>query len=434
MANAFWYRALRGPAIAASVSVSAVALAPAAHAEKYAAIVVDADTGEVLHARHQDDPRYPASLTKVMTLYLLFDAIDAGEVGLKDKMKVSRNAAAQPPSNLRLRAGDTISVEDAIYALVTKSANDVAAVVAEHLGGTEAKFAAEMTRKGRELGLTSTTFRNASGLPNTAQLSTARDLAILADALLDNHGDYYHYFQQQRFSWGGMTYRNHNELINTVPGVDGIKTGYTRASGFNLMTSAERDGRRIIAIMLGGASAKSRNAHVAELVETAFTAIGLPAEVVDPNQKLMTFAALEQPLNPNGAAEPMLNGKPLSAILAETGGAQPAAPQTLREPELAEGDAGEPAAASQNDVVGELLPGAPAEFSMLDTLLTVAMADLAQEASDSAVIVDMAPAEILPATPVFDGISVSEYEARQRARATASAPVSDYTRRQTRRR
>lgn len=428
MANAFWYRALRGPAIAASVSVSAVALAPAAHAEKYAAIVVDADTGEVLHARHQDAPRYPASLTKVMTLYLLFDAIDAGEVSLNDKMKVSRNAAAQPPSNLRLRAGDTISVEDAIYALVTKSANDVAVVVAEHLGGSESKFAAQMTRKGRDLGLTNTTFRNASGLPNTAQLSTARDLAILADALLDNHGKYYHYFQNQRFSWGGMTYRNHNELINTVEGVDGIKTGYTRASGFNLMTSAERDGRRIIAIMMGGASAKSRNTHVAELVETAFTAIGLPPEVIDPNQKLMTFAALQQPLNPNAAAEPMLNGKPLSATVAETHGV----PAMAGEPEIVEGDAGEQIAASEADAPGNL-SAAATDYSVLDTL-SFAQIDLPHGAAEDAVVVDMAPAEVLPAAPVFDGISVSEYEARQRARAAASAHVSDYTRRQLRRR
>lgn len=428
MANAFWYRALRGPAIAASVSVSAVALAPAAHAEKYAAIVVDADTGEVLHARHQDDPRYPASLTKVMTLYLLFDAVDAGEVKLTDKMTVSRNAAAQPPSNLRLRAGDKISVEDAIYALVTKSANDVAVVVAEHLGGTESKFATQMTRKGRDLGLTNTTFRNASGLPNTAQLSTARDLAILADALLDNHGKYYHYFQNQRFSWGGMTYRNHNELINTVEGVDGIKTGYTRASGFNLMTSAERDGRRIIAIMMGGASAKSRNTHVAELVETAFTAIGLPPEVVDPDQRLMTFAALQQPLNPNAAAEPMLNGKPLSVILAENHAASAIQP----EPEIVEGDAGEQISAREPDVVSNI-PAPAADYTVLDTL-SFTLADLPHDIAEHALAAETVPEEVLPAAPVFDGISVAEYEARQRARAAASAQVSDYTRRQLRRR
>lgn len=418
MAAAVWSRAFRGSAIAASVSITAAVLAPVAHAEKYAAIVVDADTGEVLHARNEDDPRYPASLTKVMTLYLLFDAIDAGEVSLKDKIKVSRNAAAQPPSNLRLKAGDTISVEDAIYALVTKSANDVAAAVAEFLGGSERKFAVMMTDKASELGLANTTFRNASGLPNTAQLSTARDLAILADALLDNHGDYYHYFQNQRFSWGGMTYKSHNNLIGSVDGVDGIKTGYTRASGFNLMTSAERDGRRVIAVMLGGASAKSRDAHVTELVESAFAALGQTPELIDPNAKLMSFAALQTPLNPNAAAEPMLNGRPLSAILAEASATQPA--DMLQEPEIVEGDASEQAPAPAEEVT------AVANFNVPNTL-TVSGYEKAQTG------VTAGPPQILPAL-TLDGISVSEYEAKQAAKAAAGKSVSDYTRRQLRRR
>ena len=420
MAATVWSRALRGSAIAASVSVSAAVMAPAAHAEKYAAIVVDADSGEVLHARNQDEPRYPASLTKVMTLYLLFDAIDAGEVSLNDKMKVSRNAAAQPPSNLRLKAGDTISVEDAIYALVTKSANDVAVVVAEYLGGSERKFAARMTDKASELGLANTTFRNASGLPNTAQLSTARDLAILADALLDNHADYYHYFQNQRFSWGGMTYKSHNALIGSVDGVDGIKTGYTRASGFNLMTSAERDGRRVIAVMLGGASAKSRDAHVTELVEQAFISIGQTPEVIDPNARMMSFASLETPLNPNAAAEPMLNGRPLSAILAEQAGTQPL--DSLSQPELVEGDAAEQAPAAE--IVPEI-SDAP-DYNVPNTL-SVTSYERAQTGA-----VATAPQIVPAATP--NGISVSDYEASQAARAAAARAVTEYTRRQLRRR
>lgn len=418
MAAIVWSRAFRGSAIAASVSITAAVLAPVAHAEKYAAIVVDADTGEVLHARNQDDPRYPASLTKVMTLYLLFDAIDAGDVSLKDKIKVSRNAAAQPPSNLRLKAGDTITVEEAIYALVTKSANDVAAAVAEFLGGSERKFAAMMTDKASELGLANTTFRNASGLPNTAQLSTARDLAILADALLDNHGDYYHYFQNQRFSWGGMTYKSHNNLIGSVDGVDGIKTGYTRASGFNLMTSAERDGRRVIAVMLGGASAKSRDAHVTELVESAFAALGQTPEVIDPNTKLMSFAALQTPLNPNAAAEPMLNGRPLSAILAEAAANQSA--DMLQEPEIVEGDASEQAPVPAGEIT------ATADFNVPNTL-SVSSYEKAQTG------ITAGPPQILPAL-TLDGISVSEYEAQQAAKAAAGKSVADYTRRQLRRR
>lgn len=409
MAADIWFRALRGSALAATISVTAITLAPAAYAEKYAAIVVDADTGEVLHARHQDAPRYPASLTKVMTLYLLFDAMDAGTVKLEDQMTVSRHAASQPPSNLRLRAGDKIRVEDAIYALVTKSANDVAVVVAEHLGGSETKFASDMTAKARALGLTNTTFRNASGLPNTAQLSTARDLAILADALLDNHGKYYHYFQNQKFSWGGMAYRNHNDLIGKVDGVDGIKTGYTRASGFNLMTSAERDGRRVIAVMLGGATAKSRNTHVSELVETAFAAINPSPESVDPNQQLMSFASLQQPLNPNAAAEPMLNGRPISAILAEASQAesQPAAdaqPQlVLAEAEMGEGDASDQTAT-------EPAPTTPAP-------------EVAQPAQ---------PLQQAAPPAASSGPSISQYEARQTSRAATSS-LDDYTRRQLRR-
>ena len=430
MAAVVWSRAFRGSAIAASVTITAAVMAPVAHAEKYAAIVVDADTGEVLHARNQDDPRYPASLTKVMTLYLLFDAIDAGEVKLTDKITVSRNAAAQPPSNLRLKAGDKISVEDAIYALTTKSANDVAAAVAEFLGGSERKFAAKMTDKARDLGLSNTTFRNASGLPDTAQLSTARDLAILADALLDNHAPYYHYFQTQRFSWGGMTYKSHNNLIGAVNGVDGIKTGYTRASGFNLMTSAERDGRRVIAIMLGGASAKSRDAHVTELVEAAFVSLGQTPEVIDPNTKLMSFAALNTPLNPNAAAEPMLNGRPLSAILAEQAAAQSA--EVPSEPEFAEGDISESLPA--REVVPEIAKAPepkPREFKApeynVPNALTVSGYQQAQTGVSAS-----APKVVPAATP--NGLTVSEYEATQAARAAAAQAVQDYTRRQLRRR
>lgn len=430
MAAVVWSRAFRGSAIAASVTITAAVMAPVAHAEKYAAIVVDADTGEVLHARNQDDPRYPASLTKVMTLYLLFDALDAGEVKLTDKITVSRNAAAQPPSNLRLKAGDKISVEDAIYALTTKSANDVAAAVAEFLGGSERKFAAKMTDKARDLGLSNTTFRNASGLPDTAQLSTARDLAILADALLDNHASYYHYFQAQRFSWGGMTYKSHNNLIGAVNGVDGIKTGYTRASGFNLMTSAERDGRRVIAVVLGGASAKSRDAHVTELVESAFVSLGQTPELIDPNTKLMSFASLNTPLNPNAAAEPMLNGRPLSAILAEQAGVQSA--EVLREPEFAEGDISD--ALPAREVVPESAKAPepkPREFKAPDynvpDSLTVSGYQQAQTGVSAS-----APKVVPAAAP--NGLTVSEYEATQAARAAAAQAVQDYTRRQLRRR
>lgn len=283
-----------------------------ASAEKYASIVIDLETDEVLHARHADAPRYPASLTKAMTLYMLFDAMKSGEVKLYEKLPVSRAAASQPPSSLRLRAGSTITTKDAINALITKSANDVAVVVAERLGGTEQRFATLMTAKARAMGMESTTFKNASGLPNTQQLSTARDMSILAQSLLEDHADYYGYFANTKFSWGRATYKNHNQLIGKVAGVDGIKTGYTRASGFNLMTSAKRRGRRVVAIMFGGSTARSRDQHVTDLIEAAYKSFE-PSDVAPGLRTRITFSEVQPPLEPNGAALPVLNGKVFGA-------------------------------------------------------------------------------------------------------------------------
>ncbi|MEL8055239.1 MAG: D-alanyl-D-alanine carboxypeptidase, partial [Pseudomonadota bacterium] len=227
------------------------------------------------------------------------------------KLTVSRTAASQPPSSLRLKVGSTITVSDAIDALVTKSANDVAVVVAERLGGTEQRFATLMTAKARSMGMTRTTFRNASGLPDTQQLSTARDMAILAERVLEDHAAYYGYFAETRFSWGRNTYRNHNRLIGKVEGVDGIKTGYTRASGFNLMTSAKRRGRRVVTIMFGGSTARSRDQHVTDLVEAAYAS--LKDSPTDPRLRArIQFSNVQPPLEPNGAAMPVLNGQVFS--------------------------------------------------------------------------------------------------------------------------
>lgn len=291
--------------------ICGVGLMPKAMAEKYASIVVDIETGEVLHARHADALRYPASLTKAMTLYMLFDALKSGEVQATELFPVSRFAAAQAPSSLRLEAGDTISVRDAILALITKSANDVSVVVAERLGGSERAFAALMTAKAREMGMTQTTFRNASGLPNARQLSTARDMAILAERLLEDHAEYYGYFATTDFSWGDANYENHNRLIGNVLGVDGIKTGYTRASGFNLMASAKRNGRRIVTIMFGGSTSRSRDEHVAELIEAAYASLAQDQPVPeDPEAPVQTaFNQIRLPVGPNEAAAPMLNGQ-----------------------------------------------------------------------------------------------------------------------------
>ena len=299
----------RIPALFAKSSLAIAAIftlgfTPSATAEKYASIVVDLERDEVLHARHADAPRYPASLTKAMTLYMLFDAMKAGEVRLHEELPVSRAAANQPPSSLRLRAGSTITTKQAINALITKSAN----VVAERLGGTEARFATLMTAKANAMGMESTTFKNASGLPNSQQLSTARDMAVLAERLLEDHADYYGYFSNKKFSWGRATYKNHNRLIGTVEGVDGIKTGYTRASGFNLMTSAKRRGRRVVAIMFGGSTARSRDQHVTDLVEAAYKSFE-PTDLEPELRLRMSFSEVQPPVDPNGAAMPVLNGK-----------------------------------------------------------------------------------------------------------------------------
>ncbi|GIL01601.1 MAG: D-alanyl-D-alanine carboxypeptidase [Alphaproteobacteria bacterium] len=239
-----------------------------AGAATYAGIVVDAKSGKVLYAHRADARAYPASLTKMMTLYLLFEAMEAGKVSKSTKIAMSAYAASKPPTKLGVKPGGTFTVEQAILALVTKSANDVAAAVAEKLGGSEAEFARMMTRKARQLGMKDTTFRNASGLPDGAQVSTARDMATLGIALREHFPQYYDYFAARSFSYGGNRLANHNRLLGRVNGVDGIKTGYTRASGFNLVSSVKANGRSIVAVVLGGKSGASRNAQMEKLIAT----------------------------------------------------------------------------------------------------------------------------------------------------------------------
>ncbi|GGE47352.1 penicillin-binding protein [Agaricicola taiwanensis] len=233
----------------------------------YAAIVVDAKNGRVLHQDSADAHRYPASLTKIMTLYILFEELQRGRVKLDTPMRATANAAAQPPSKLGLRPGDVITAEDAIKALVTKSANDVAVVIGEHIEGSESAFARRMTRTARAIGMTRTTFRNASGLPDSEQKTTARDLAVLARTIQEHYPRYFAYFSTRSFSWKGRVHGNHNKLLGRVPGVNGIKTGFIRASGFNLSTNVERDGRHIVAVVMGGRSGASRDARMRDLIE-----------------------------------------------------------------------------------------------------------------------------------------------------------------------
>ena len=262
------------------------------NSDRYAAFVVDADTGAVMHSRRSEARRYPASLTKMMTLYMLFEAVENGDIALTDPISISANAADEPCSCLGVEAGDTITAETAIRALVIRSANDVAVAVGERLGGGEAAFARQMTERAQRLGLENTTFRNASGLPNSRQVTTAQDMARLAIALRRDFPQFFHYFAETRFSYGGRTYRNHNSLVGRVDGVDGLKTGYIRASGFNVVVSAERHGHRLITVVMGGPSAASRDAHAEELLEAAFDSIERRVDA-------QFLAALDSPrLNP----------------------------------------------------------------------------------------------------------------------------------------
>jgi D-alanyl-D-alanine carboxypeptidase len=245
---------------------------------RYAAFVVEQNTGEILHARRASASRHPASLTKMMTLYMLFEAIESGEVALDDEIAVSADAADEPCSCLGLEEGDALPVETAIRALIIRSANDVALAVGEHLAGDEAGFAAAMTERARALGLENTVFRNASGLPDRRQVTTARDMARLGVALHRDYPQYFHYFGETRLSWDGRVHRNHNSLVGRVDGVDGLKTGYIRASGFNLVVSAERGEDRLIAVVMGGPSAASRDTHAEELLEAGFAALDRRAD------------------------------------------------------------------------------------------------------------------------------------------------------------
>ncbi|MGO1118110.1 D-alanyl-D-alanine carboxypeptidase [Rhodovibrionaceae bacterium A322] len=262
-----------------------LSLAGPAAARQYSSIVVDFESGQVLSQYRADTLNRPASMTKMMTLYMLFDAVKAGKYTMNSKLKVSRRAEGMAPSKLGLRRGQTITVKNAILALVTKSANDVAVVVAEAMGGTESKFALMMTKKARnDLGMTRTTFRNASGLPNRAQRSTARDMARLSIALLTDHKDFYHYFATQKFTYNGRTYGNHNKLLKYYKGTDGIKTGYTRASGFNLAASVKRNGRRLVAVVFGGRKGSSRDKQMMKLLNRGFAKTVVAYNKVNPTK------------------------------------------------------------------------------------------------------------------------------------------------------
>ncbi len=264
--------------------LAAVLVASPLHA-KYAAMVIDAATGRVLHSVNADTRNYPASLAKMMTLYLVFKGLEEGRLSLGQHLPVSARAARQPASRLGLRKGQTITVKQAILAMVTKSANDAAAVVAEALNGSQRDFALVMTATARRLGMSRTTFRNPSGLPHRGQMSTARDMAVLARRLLTDFPRHYHYFSTPAFTYAGITHRNHNKLLTSYKGADGIKTGYIRASGFNLVASAKRGGRRLIGVIFGGRSPSARNRLMAKLLDKGFRILGQTVEAAEAGKK-----------------------------------------------------------------------------------------------------------------------------------------------------
>nr|WP_254799575.1 D-alanyl-D-alanine carboxypeptidase family protein [Falsochrobactrum sp. TDYN1] len=253
-------------AVVTGCSTASTTVPAVAANDKYAAIVIDANTGKTMFAANADAKRYPASLTKMMTIYMVFEAMKAGRITKDTMFPVSAYAASRPPSKIGFRPGQRIRAEDAILAMITKSGNDVAAATGEYLGGSEERFAQMMTTKARRLGMRNTVFRNASGLPNSAQYTTARDMAILSIALRQHFPHKFSYFSRRSFVFRGKTIRGHNRLLGRVEGVDGIKTGYTNASGYNLASSVNHNGRRLVAVVMGGNTGASRDAHMTKLI------------------------------------------------------------------------------------------------------------------------------------------------------------------------
>ncbi len=302
---------------------------------KSAYLIVDATSSQELASDHADELRHPASLTKLMTIYLAFSALDSGRLALGDSLPVSANALNAPPTKMGLPPGGSVSVRDATMALVTRSANDAAVVIAEALGGDEANFARLMTQKARQLGMSSTVFRNASGLPNREQVTTARDQARLANALLRNFPHYYAVFSVQSYPYRGRALDNHNRMLGNYDGADGLKTGYTAASGFNLVLSAVRDNRRLIGVVMGGASASRRDRQMAELMDRGFasaqsmgispwTSIRKPPSARYTASQFVPGASLQETLRPAVTAKAAL--PPAAQAAPGKAAAVPAAP------------------------------------------------------------------------------------------------------------
>ena len=298
----------------------------------FSAIVVDANSGRTLYSRSEHELRHPASVTKVMTLYLLFEQLEKGRLRLDSPLMISQHAAAQAPTKLGLRPGQTISVDNAIKALVTKSANDIACAIAENLAGDEHSFAQMMTHKAHALGMRNTNYENASGLPDPNQVTTAYDLVVLGRAIQERFPRYYRYFSTPSFAYNGALHRNHNHLLGQVEGMDGIKTGYTRASGFNLLTSVRRHGHHIVAAVMGGKTAYTRDRIMAGLIE----------ENIGGGSSVRTAAAVTDDPNAGEAQEQRFDERPQHAKIASARAPQIAVSERLAYAEPQEGFVEEP--------------------------------------------------------------------------------------------
>ncbi|WP_374444878.1 D-alanyl-D-alanine carboxypeptidase [Stella sp.] len=338
--------------------------------ERYAAIIMDARTGEVFHQANADAPRHPASITKIMTLYLVFEALERGRLKMDQPLPVSAYASTVP-WGLPLRPGMTITVEEAILGLITKSANNAATVIAEHMAGSERAFAQTMTVRARRLGMTSTTFRNASGLPDPRQITTARDFTVLARAMLRDYPKYYPLFATRGFTFRGNFYHNHNRLLDQFEGLDGIKTGFVNDSGFNLVASAERNGRRLIGVVMGGTTAAGRDQRMAELLNAGFQAapsrrpdLRLANQPVIPPalpelREAATAAEVVAPAPAPPAAPPLLGrSEPLRLVVASNDAAGRLAQAAVAREEVSDSWAVQVGAFSSRDGAGRALRAA----------------------------------------------------------------------------
>ena len=395
--------------IAQVAALSACVVAGAAAAQegpKYSGIVVDAKTGEVLYSAAADELRYPASLTKMMTLYVVFEDLEAGRLKLDTPLRVSARAAAQPPSKLGLKPGSTISVRDAILALVTKSANDVALVVAENVGGTEGRFADRMTRTARQIGMSKSTFKNPHGLPNPGQRTTARDMALLGRALNERFPAYFDFFKTRAFNYRGRTHGNHNRLLGAVPGVNGIKTGYIRASGFNLVTSVERDGRHIVAVVMGGATGRSRDAQMVKLInqymKNASTGRRTAPQIVSKSGPLAIAAMAE-----NKPAAPLKVSAPLKAPVPNSKPEVAAAPVVVAEAKVTAPKEAPRSAPVPPAPIAEV-PAAKAPAVQQVKTVAIPVPAPAQEAASAPVTTGSIPNPRFAAA--FDAVAVSPVE------------------------